>query len=151
MERCMLDDLPSFLWGEAINTAIYILNRCPMKIVEEKTSYEAWIGKKPKISYFRVFGCDAYPFVVLEKMKKMDKRSKKCIFVGYDNRIDATSYTNLLLEQSLYQGMSSSMNFLKNLPLMRTYIRMMILMLHLIRWMSVWVYHLKNKTLQHKG
>ena len=82
----MLGDLPSFLWGEVVNTIMYILNRCPMKAVEGKTMYEAWIGKKPNISHFRVFGCDAYAFVVLEKNKKMDKRFKKCIFIGYDNQ-----------------------------------------------------------------
>jgi len=75
MTRCMLEDLPSFLWGAAVNTAIYILNRCPTKAVEGKTPYEAWTGRKPNISHFRVFGCDAYAFVVPEKTKKLDKRS----------------------------------------------------------------------------
>jgi len=82
----MLGDLPSFLWGEVINTTIHILNRCPMKSVEEKTLYEAWKRKKPNISHFRVFGCDVYAFVIPEKRKKLDKRSEKCIFVGYNNQ-----------------------------------------------------------------
>jgi len=86
MARCMLGYLPSLLWGEAINTTIHILNRCPMKVVEGKTPYEVWIGKKSNISHFRVFGCDAYTFVILEKRKRLAKKYKKCIFVGYDNK-----------------------------------------------------------------
>ena len=64
-----MENLFSFLWGEAMNTAIYTLNRCPTKAVEGKTLYEAWIGKKPSISHLRVFGCDAYAFVLPKKRK----------------------------------------------------------------------------------
>ena len=52
----------------------------------EKTPYEEWTGKKSSISHLKVFGCDAYAFVLPKKRKKMDKRSEKCIFVGYDNQ-----------------------------------------------------------------
>jgi len=57
-----------------------------MKAIEGKTMYEAWTRKKPNISHYRVFGYDAYAFVIPEKRKKMDKRSIKCIFIGYDNQ-----------------------------------------------------------------
>ena len=70
----MLGNLPSFLWGKAFHTAIHTLNRCPTKVVEGKTSYEAWMGKKPNISHFRVFGRDAFAFITLEKIKKLDKK-----------------------------------------------------------------------------
>ena len=86
MARCMLGNLPSFLWGEVVHTAIHTLNRCPTKAVEGKTPYEAWTGKKPNLSHFRIFGCDAFAFITSEKRKKLDKRSEKCIFVGYDNQ-----------------------------------------------------------------
>jgi len=56
-----------------------------MKVVEGKTLYEAWKRKKPNISHFRVVGCDAYAFFIPDKMKKLDKISEKCIFVGYEN------------------------------------------------------------------
>ena len=77
MARHMMGNLPSFLWGEAMSTTIYTLNHCPTKLVEGKTPYKAWIGKKPSISHLRGFGCDAYAFVLPKKRKKMDKRSKK--------------------------------------------------------------------------
>ena len=81
----MFGDLPSFLWGEAINNAIYILNRCPTKAIEGKTLYEAWIGKKPNISHFRVFGCDAYAFVVLGKGRSLIRDpSSRLVFMSRD-------------------------------------------------------------------
>ena len=85
MARCVLGNLPKFLWGEAMNTAIYILNRCFTKIVQSKTPIEAWSGRKPNISHLRVFGCEAFSYIIFEKMKKLDKRAEKCIFVGYDS------------------------------------------------------------------
>ncbi|CAO2168313.1 unnamed protein product [Urochloa humidicola] len=33
--------LPGWFWGEAVNTAVYVLNRCPTKSVEGMTPFEA--------------------------------------------------------------------------------------------------------------
>jgi transposase InsO family protein len=43
MARSMLKakGLPSWFWGEAVNTAVYILNRCPTKSVTGMTPFEA--------------------------------------------------------------------------------------------------------------
>ena len=85
MARYMLGNLPNFLWGEVVSIAIYILNRCPTKAVQGKTPFEAWSGRKPNISHLRVFGCEAFSYIVFEKRKKLDQRVEKCIFVGYDS------------------------------------------------------------------
>lgn len=85
MTRCMLGDFLKFLWVEVVNTIIYILNRCLTKVVDEKSPFEAWIGKKPIVSHFVIFGCVAYSFVVSKKRKKLENGSNKCIFVGYDD------------------------------------------------------------------
>ena len=106
MARCMLGNLPSFLWGEAVNTAIYNLNRCPTKVVEGKTPYEAWTGNKSNISHLRVFGCEAFSYIVSERRKKLDKRAEKCIFVGYDNqhrgyRLYSPSYRGVFVSRDV--------------------------------------------------
>lgn len=85
MARCILGNLPKFLWGEAVSTTIYILNRCPTKVIQSKTPFEAWKGRKPNISHLKVFGCEALSYIISKKRKKLDKRAKKCIFVGYDS------------------------------------------------------------------
>ena len=45
-------------WGYALETAAFTLDRAPSKSVET-TSYEHWFGKKPKLSFLNVWGCDA--------------------------------------------------------------------------------------------
>ena len=52
-------DLPKPLWGFALETILYILNRVPTKSVEV-TPYEIWTNKKPYLSHMKVWGCHAY-------------------------------------------------------------------------------------------
>ena len=54
-----LTDLPLSFWGYALETVAFTLNRAPSKSVET-TAYELWFGKKPKLSFLKVWGCDAY-------------------------------------------------------------------------------------------
>src|ERR671911_2968049 len=54
-----LTDLPLSFWGYALETAAFTLNRAPSKSVET-TPYELWFGKKPKLSFLKVWGCNAY-------------------------------------------------------------------------------------------
>ncbi|GJV84943.1 retrotransposon protein, putative, ty1-copia subclass, partial [Tanacetum coccineum] len=55
-----------------------ILNMVPTKKVD-RTPYEIWHGKAPKLSYLRVWGCEA--LVKRDTPDKLDSRSIKCIFV----------------------------------------------------------------------
>ncbi|KAG6521833.1 hypothetical protein ZIOFF_018966 [Zingiber officinale] len=41
--------LPKSFWAEAVNAAVYILNRSPTKAVPNKTPYEAWLQRKPQL------------------------------------------------------------------------------------------------------
>ena len=52
-------DLPLSFWGYALETAAFALNRAPSKSVET-TPYELWFRKKPKLSFLKVWGCNAY-------------------------------------------------------------------------------------------
>ena len=55
MVRSMIvhSTLPESLWGEALKTAAYILNRVPTKEVA-KTPYELWTGRKPRLKHFHI-------------------------------------------------------------------------------------------------
>ena len=73
------------LWGEAIKTAVYILNKVPSKAVA-KTPYELWTSKKPSIWHLHVWGCpvEARPYKTNEK--KLDSRTVNYYFVRYSKR-----------------------------------------------------------------
>jgi transposase InsO family protein len=87
MGRTMLNNakLPYRYWGEAVNTATYIRNRCVHKyhINEHITPIEAWSGQKPDISHFRIFGCEAYALVQTDR-GKFEPKGERCIFIGYE-------------------------------------------------------------------
>src|SRR3989337_1300496 len=75
-----LTDLPLSFWGYALETAAFTLKRAPSKSIQT-TPYELWFGKKPKLSFLKVWGCDAY----VKKLQpdKLEPKSEKCVFIGY--------------------------------------------------------------------
>ena len=97
MVRCMLKakQMPKEFWAEAVATAVYILNRCPTKSVQEKTPEEAWSGRRPSIRHLRVFGCIAYAHVPDQIRKKLDDKGERCIFIGYCSNSKAYKLYNL--------------------------------------------------------
>jgi transposase InsO family protein len=77
--------LPLRLWAEAVNTAVYLMNRSGSSSTpEEKTPYEVWIGQKPNLKHLRVFGSTAFVHIQKQMTTKLEPRSKKMLFVGYD-------------------------------------------------------------------
>ncbi len=50
-------------WAEAVNTGVYIKNRCPTKVLESNTPQEAWTGRKPDVFHLRVFGCKTFAHI----------------------------------------------------------------------------------------
>ena len=78
-----LTDLPLSFWGYALETAAFTLNRAPSKSIE-MTPYELWFGKKPKLSFLKVWGCDAY--VKKFHPDKLKPKSEKCVFIGTQRR-----------------------------------------------------------------
>ena len=73
-------DLPTSFWGHAFETVAFTLNRVPSKSVQ-KTPHEMWTGKRPKMSFMKIWGCEAY--VKHQKTTKLKPKSHKCTFVGY--------------------------------------------------------------------
>ena len=69
-------------WGEAVNTAVHILNRSPTKALDGRTPYEAWHGRKPTVTHLRVFGCLAFA-KELTHIGKLEDRSTPGVFIGY--------------------------------------------------------------------
>lgn len=88
MVRSMLKSkkMPKEFWAEAVDCAVYLLNRCPSKSLDNKTPQEAWNGMKPTVSHLRVFGSIAYVHVPSQRRSKLDDRSEKHVFVGYDKQ-----------------------------------------------------------------
>ena len=83
--RSMLNKkhLPLELWGEAVSTCVYVLNRSSTKAVKGQTPYEKWNGRKPNVSHLKIFGSVVF-VKTTGTLSKLEDRSKCMLFMGYE-------------------------------------------------------------------
>jgi len=86
MARSMLKakKMPAAFWGEAVSTAVFILNRAPTKSLDGTTPFEAWYGRKPDVSFLRTFGCIGHVKKTKPNLSKLEDRSTPIVFLGYE-------------------------------------------------------------------
>ncbi len=84
--------LPGRFWGEAVKTAVYLLNR-PVQGSQTRTPYEHLSRARgnspmvPDLSHLRVFGCSAFLHTPEEKRltsAKFEAHAANGIFFGYE-------------------------------------------------------------------
>lgn len=80
-------NVPRQLWGEAVRSAAYLMNRTPSRVIEFKTPLQQIQelvntpinnGLDP-----RIFGCTAY---VHKSEGKLEPRAVRCVFIGYADK-----------------------------------------------------------------
>ncbi|CAN1791793.1 Retrovirus-related Pol polyprotein from transposon TNT 1-94, partial [Linum perenne] len=80
---------PKYLWGDAVLTATYIINRNPSRILNYQTPRSIIQTQYPHLHAInsdlslRIFGCTAFVHVASQHRTKLDPRSLKCVFIGY--------------------------------------------------------------------
>ena len=62
--------LLKYFWAEAVSIACYVLNRVLIRPILNKTSYELFYNRIPKVSYFKIFG---YKCFILNTRDALDK------------------------------------------------------------------------------
>ncbi|BFG42330.1 hypothetical protein CerSpe_286040 [Prunus speciosa] len=84
----MLDkSVPHHLWGHALLSAVYVINRVPSSVLNFQTPLDTLahhislptILKLPP----RVFGCVVYAHVPTHQRSKLDPCALRCVFIGY--------------------------------------------------------------------
>ena len=91
----MLDNI----WGEAILTAYYLLNKIPHKKLD-KTPYEMWKGYPPNLNYLKMWGCLAKIGLPDFKRTNIGPKTINAIFIGYAQ--DSATYRFMSLNDKLY-------------------------------------------------
>lgn len=76
--------LSNALWAEAINTAVYTLNRT-LFTRSGVTPFELWTGRKPSVKNFKCFGQGAVVLLPKRQRDKLDSKGIEMVFVGYTN------------------------------------------------------------------
>jgi histone deacetylase 1/2 len=77
--------MPLKFWDEAFLTATYLINRTPSRTLDYHTPLESLFRTKPEYSSLRAFGCACWPNLRPYNKKKLEFRSKECVFLGYSN------------------------------------------------------------------
>ncbi|GJV39355.1 retrotransposon protein, putative, ty1-copia subclass [Tanacetum coccineum] len=115
MVRSMMSQttLPKSFWDYALESATHILNMVPTKKVE-KTPYEIWHGQAPKLSYLKVWGCEALvKRDTLTKPDKLEPISIKCIFIGYPKETMASGSIEdleIIQEEDTHPSINTSLH-----------------------------------------
>ncbi|GJX23468.1 retrotransposon protein, putative, ty1-copia subclass [Tanacetum coccineum] len=107
MVRSMMSQttLPNSFWDYALESAARILNMVPTKKVD-KTPYEIWHGKAPKLSYLKVWGCEALvKRDTLTKPDKLEPRSFK-----YQEASGSLEDLEIIQEEDTNPSLDTSLN-----------------------------------------
>ena len=91
--------MPDFFWGEAVHTAVYLLNRSPTAALDGLTPFQAWYGKKPPVHFLRVFGCVAFIKHLRPHPTKLEDRGRKVVFIGYEAGAKAYRFYDPITER----------------------------------------------------
>ena len=102
--RSLLSDsnLPKCFWAEALATVTYLHNIRPTKAVANITPYEAWYGKKPSVDHLKVFGCVCYSHIPKDERRKLDRKARKAIFLGYGTSVKGYRLYDLKSKKIFY-------------------------------------------------
>ena len=92
--RCMLEDkkLGNSFWGLAVLTAAHVHNRLPSQSHADIFPLQHWTGKVPSIGHLHVIGSTAWVHIPKEKRQKLDSKSVRCVFVGYEEDAGSKVY-----------------------------------------------------------
>ncbi|KAI4357176.1 hypothetical protein L6164_001142 [Bauhinia variegata] len=76
----------SWIHAKNYNSTAYVINRVPLSPINLKSPYELMFNEKPSVKHFRIFGSICYVHVPDAQRNKFDAKTRKCIFIGYDNQ-----------------------------------------------------------------
>uniref|UniRef100_A0AAV1TCE5 Retroviral polymerase SH3-like domain-containing protein n=1 Tax=Peronospora matthiolae TaxID=2874970 RepID=A0AAV1TCE5_9STRA len=82
-------------WAEAVSTAVYLINRSTNSANSDVTPFEVGFKTKPSIEHLRVFGSQGYAHIDDDKRTKLEPKSYRCMFLGYEENTEGYRVFNL--------------------------------------------------------
>ena len=81
--------VPKSFWPEEVKWCVHVQNRSPTTAVDHGTPEEVWSGIKPRVDYFRTFGCVAHVHIPNQRRSKLDDKSHTCVLLGMTDEAKA--------------------------------------------------------------
>lgn len=80
--------VPKYLWGDAILTASYLINKMPTRVLQFVTPLEYFKKTFPDCRInsdlpLKIFGCTVFVHIPSQVRSTLDPRAEKCVFIGY--------------------------------------------------------------------
>ncbi|KAI5350069.1 hypothetical protein L3X38_002960 [Prunus dulcis] len=91
LARSLILDMsvPHHLWGHAVLSAAYLINRTPSRVFDFKTPHDVFSDHVSLLSVskllLKVFGYIAYVHVYSHQRSKLDHCALRCVFIGYSS------------------------------------------------------------------
>lgn len=78
--------MPLKFWDQAFATVVFLINRIPSKVIQNQKPFERlYKTPPPDYSFLRSFGCAYWPNLWSYNIRKLQFRSKQCVFLGYSD------------------------------------------------------------------
>jgi histone deacetylase 1/2 len=76
---------PFKYWSYAFESSVYLINRMPTLVINNKTPFECLLKSSSDYVFLRTFGCLCFPFLCPYNAHKLDFCLFACVFLGYSN------------------------------------------------------------------
>ena len=111
-------NVPTHLWGDAILTSCYLINRMPTRVLNYETPLQTLKNTFPNTRLtsnlpLKNFGCTVFIRVPTHFRSKFDPRTKKYIFLGYAPNKKGYRCIN---PTTRIIHISMDVNFIENIP-----------------------------------
>lgn len=77
--------IPIKFWDDAFLTSTFLIKRTPSRVISLSTPLERLFGSKPNYLFLKTFGCARWPHLRPYNYRKLEFRSKQCVFLGYSS------------------------------------------------------------------
>ena len=69
------EKLPKHYWGEALSTAVYLINLLPSYPLQGEVPNRVFYDKEVSYDHLKVFGCKAFVHIPQDERSKLDSKT----------------------------------------------------------------------------